>query len=187
MLRYDMTFAKTLGYLARGVRKLRMDNKNPSASNSPGWWKRRGIEIAGWVLVIFGLVVLVLPGPGLLGLVAGLVLLATRYAWAERLLRPVKIKALQLAIRGVQIWPRITGSVLSGFALIAVGIVWGVRPATPRWWPIDQGWWLVGGWGTAITLMVSGAVVLALLVYSFRRFRNPTNMDFSVTDPDPQT
>lgn len=157
---------------------------NTPVPKSHSWWQRRAIEIAGWALVILGLAALILPGPGLLGLVAGLVLLGTRYAWAKRLLRPVKKKALQLAINNVQTWSRMTVSMLGGLALVAVGIVWGVRPGAPSWWPIAERWWLVGGWATAITLIVSGAVVLALLVYSFRRFRNPSREDLHTADQD---
>ena len=87
-------------------------------------WKRWGILGAGWILLILGIAALVLPGPGLLGVAAGLALLASQYSWAKRLLRPVKARALKLAIKGVQTWPRIALSVLSGLALIAVGIVW---------------------------------------------------------------
>ena len=161
-----------------------MAHITPPVPKSSSWWKRRGIEIAGWALMIFGVAALVLPGPGLLGLVAGLVLLSTRYVWAKRLLRPVKARALRLAIKSVQTWPRITVSVFGGVLLIALGIVWGLQPGVPSWWPIAERWWLVGGWATAITLMASGVVVLALLVYSFRRFRDPSSQDRHTADQD---
>ena len=163
-----------------------MAHITPPAPTSSSWWKRRGLEIAGWALVIFGLAALVLPGPGLLGLVAGLVLLSTRYVWAKRLLRPVKARALSLAIKSVQTWPRITVSVLGGLILIALGIVWGLHPGVPSWWPIAERWWLVGGWATAITLIASGVVVLALLVYSFHRFRDPSSIDRETAAQDKQ-
>lgn len=156
----------------------------PTAPKSSPWWKRRSIEIAGWALVILGVIALVLPGPGLLGVVAGLALLSTQYAWAKRLLRPVKVKALQLAIKSVQTWPRITGSAIGGLALIAVGVVWGIQPDVPSWWPLSERWWLVGGWATASTLIVSGVGALALLVYSFRRFRDPSRQDLRAADQD---
>lgn len=132
----------------------------------------------------FGLVALILPGPGLLGLAGGLLLLATRYAWAKRSLRPVKRTALKLAIMNVQSWYRIIPSVFGGFVLIAVGIVWGVGPAVPHLWPLDDRWWLIGGWATASTLIVSGCLVIGLLTYSFRRFRRPTSKDLKTADED---
>jgi hypothetical protein len=147
--------------------------------DSPGvlwpWMKRRALEAAGWLLVAAGLAALVLPGPGLLLLVGGLALLAVRYAWAQRLLRPVKAKAFRVAAHGVQTWPRIVFSVLGGLALIVTGIVWGVGTPVPGWWPIGHRWWLLGGWGTGATLSGSGVFVLALIVYSYRRFRKPTD------------
>lgn len=109
------------------------------------WTKRRALEAAGWLLVAAGLAAMVLPGPGLLLLVGGLALLALRYAWAKRLLRPVKARAFLVAAQGVQTWPRLVFSVLGGLALIMTGIVWGVGTPVPRWWPIAPRWWLLGG------------------------------------------
>jgi hypothetical protein len=61
----------------------------------------------------------------------------------------------------------------SFFALmvVAAGVVWGLDPDEPSWWPVDSKWWLVGGWGTGIVLIVSGIVALGLIVWSFRTFR----------------
>jgi Putative transmembrane protein (PGPGW) len=136
----------------------------------PPWLKRRAIEVAGWLLVAAGVAALVLPGPGLLCLVAGLALLALRYTWAKRLLQPVKAKAFLLASRGVQHWPGILASVLGGLALVGVGIVWGVGTVVPGWWPVADRWWLPGGWGTGVTLTASGGLALGMIVYSFHRF-----------------
>lgn len=52
--------------------------------------KRVGITIVGLALIAAGAVMMVTPGPGLLALVAGLAVLATEYAWAERMLDRVK-------------------------------------------------------------------------------------------------
>jgi len=57
--------------------------------------KRIGVSIAGGVLVIAGLVMLVLPGPGLLVIIAGFAILATEYVWAQRALNYAKRKASQ--------------------------------------------------------------------------------------------
>ena len=45
---------------------------------------------AGGVLLIAGVAMLVLPGPGLLTIAAGLAILATEFAWARRLLDQLK-------------------------------------------------------------------------------------------------
>jgi Putative transmembrane protein (PGPGW) len=48
--------------------------------------------VGGWTLLGVGAALLVLPGPGLLVIAAGLALLATEYEWAARLLHKVKAR-----------------------------------------------------------------------------------------------
>lgn len=57
--------------------------------------KRVAITIAGFCVVLAGVALLVLPGPGILVIVAGLAILATEYVWAQRLLKIAKEKANQ--------------------------------------------------------------------------------------------
>jgi uncharacterized protein (TIGR02611 family) len=45
---------------------------------------------AGGVLLVAGIAMLVLPGPGWLTIAAGLAILATEFAWARRLLDQLK-------------------------------------------------------------------------------------------------
>lgn len=52
--------------------------------------------IVGPILVLVGIALLVLPGPGLLLIAAGITLLGTEYHWARRLVEPIK-KRLQQA------------------------------------------------------------------------------------------
>lgn len=139
----------------------------------PGWVRRAGIEIAGWLLVTLGLAALVLPGPGLLGLAAGLAILSLRYQWAHRLLHPVKAKAFEAAEKGVRTWPRIWASVTGALSIMAAGIVWGMWARAPHWWPYSDTLWLPGGWGTGTSLIISGLLALGLIVYSCRKFRGP--------------
>ncbi len=133
--------------------------------------KRVAVEGLGWVLVVLGIAALVLPGPGLLALFAGVALLATQYEWAERQLEPVKVKALQAASDSVRTWPRIVVSGVGVLWLIALGAYWSTDPPVPGWWPLRDGWWLPGGLATGISLIVSGLIAGALLVYSYRHFR----------------
>jgi Putative transmembrane protein (PGPGW) len=128
------------------------------------------ITVAGWVLVVAGVAALVLPGPGLLLLLAGLVVLSQRYDWAERRVEPVKAKAFALAKAGVDSVPRILLSAAGAAALIAIGIFWWVDPRIPTIGPIGPDLPL-GGWTTGISVIVSGLVAGALLVYSIRRWR----------------
>jgi uncharacterized protein (TIGR02611 family) len=48
--------------------------------------RRLAVTFAGFTLVLAGLVLLVIPGPGLALIVAGLAVLATEYVWAQRAL-----------------------------------------------------------------------------------------------------
>jgi hypothetical protein len=59
--------------------------------------KRMAVAVAGGAVVAAGVAMLVLPGPGLLVIVAGLAILATEFAWAERALDTAKRKAAQAA------------------------------------------------------------------------------------------
>lgn len=134
--------------------------------------RRLALEILGWTLVVLGIAALFLPGPGLLTLFAGMVVLSRQYPWVKKRLDPVKRMAMEGASHGVQSWPRIAMSLLGVAILIGVGVVWGAPPPVPSWWPLNPEWWFVGGWGTGGTLIFSGLVALALLVYSYRRFRD---------------
>jgi uncharacterized protein (TIGR02611 family) len=57
--------------------------------------RRVGISIAGGAVVLAGLAMLVLPGPGVLVIIAGLAILATEYVWAQRAMNYAKRKASQ--------------------------------------------------------------------------------------------
>jgi hypothetical protein len=57
--------------------------------------RRVGVAIAGFILILVGAALLVLPGPGWLLIFAGLAVLATEYVWAQRLLNAAKHKAEQ--------------------------------------------------------------------------------------------
>ena len=129
------------------------------------------LQCAGWTLVLVGLAALVLPGPGLLALFAGMALIATQYEWADRHLDPVEQAALRGAESSVKTWPRVLLAAFGAFLAICLGVFWGLGPAAPSWWPIGDRWWLVGGWGTGASMILSGLIALGLLAYSFVRFR----------------
>ena len=134
--------------------------------------RRIVLEVVGWTLVVAGIAALVLPGPGLLMLAAGLVVLSQEYEWAERRLEPIKVRALRGAAEGVENWIRITMSVTLAVGLIACGVLWIWGPETPpSWWSLPDQLWLPGGAATGVTQIASGLIALALIVYSYRRFR----------------
>ena len=55
--------------------------------------------------------------------------------------------------------------------LIGFGVLWCVQPAAPDWWPMRERWWLIGGWATGVTMIFSGILAAAMIVYSYRHFR----------------
>lgn len=62
--------------------------------------KRIAVTVVGFVVLIAGVVMMVTPGPGLIAILAGLAILATEWAWAERALARAKTRggeALRLA------------------------------------------------------------------------------------------
>lgn len=133
--------------------------------------RRVALEVLGWVLVVAGIAALILPGPGLLLLFAGLAVLSGQYEWAERRLEPVKVAAFKTAADSVQSWPRVIGAVLGAGLITAAGVVWCLQPAAPSWWPVRESFWLLGGWPAGVTLILSGFIALAMIVYSFKKFR----------------
>ena len=163
---------------------------------TPRTTKRWGRLTVGWVLLALGLAALVLPGPGLLMIAAGMAILSQQYLWARRRLAPIRARAMQAAAASVRSWPAITVSVLIALTGVALGIVWAVRPAVPGWWPLAEEWWLPGGWGFGSSMIGSGCLALSLIGFSFWRFRiresrqpdlvrTPPNRAASLSAPTP--
>lgn len=132
--------------------------------------RKAGVTVLGWLLVIVGIAALALPGPGLLLLLSGLVVLSGEYAWAERRTEPVKQKALAAAHAGVATYPRIALSALSALLVIAVGVVWWINPEIPDVGPFGPHLPL-GGWSAGAGIVLSGLVALGLMIYSAVKFR----------------
>jgi hypothetical protein len=133
--------------------------------------KRILVEGLGWLLVLVGIAAIILPGPGLLILFCGMALLATQYEWAERRLEPVRTAAFKGARQSVESRTNIVVTICFALILLAIGVVWGLRPGVPGWWPLKDSWWLIGGWATGATLIFSGCIMLGILVYSYKTFR----------------
>ncbi|HET7672970.1 MAG TPA: PGPGW domain-containing protein [Candidatus Saccharimonadales bacterium] len=54
--------------------------------------KKMAIFIAGSAFLLAGIIMLVTPGPGLVAIIAGLVILSVEFEWAERYLHKAKKK-----------------------------------------------------------------------------------------------
>lgn len=125
--------------------------------------KRFVMTILGFGLLGVGAVMMVLPGPGLLFVVAGLVVLATEYVWARRLLVCARREAKRVQDAAVASRLRTAGSaafagVLGGFGLFMV-ITGEVS------WPfleplLDRAWGPV----TGSLLMLTGVMLLTTTV-----------------------
>jgi len=122
--------------------------------------KRVALSGLGGVLVLVGAALLVLPGPGLLVVLAGLILLSRAIPAVARFVEPVRDRALLGAEASVTSAWRVAGSVLAGLGLVAAGVVWGLEVLP--WLPFT-------GWSTGSSLILSGCVLWALLVWSYRR------------------
>jgi hypothetical protein len=128
------------------------------------------VAVGGWILLLTGIVLFPLPGPGLLLMAAGLALLAQRYDWAARRVDQVRSKALLGAARSVVRTRDAIWSVLATTALTASGALWLWDPPQPDWWVLPHWTWLPGGLWSAVGQIGSGLVTLALVVDSIRRY-----------------
>lgn len=132
--------------------------------------KKIVVAVLGAVLVLAGIAALLLPGPGLLLILAGLIVWATEFEWAAARVDWLRGKALDAAATGVQTWPRIVASTVSALLVIAAGVVWGLDPEFDQVWIVGPGL-PFGGWGTGGVIVAGGVVALVLLGYSLKRFR----------------
>ena len=124
------------------------------------------LTVAGRLLTLTGIVLFPLPGPGLLLIFLGLLLLAEQYDWAARRVQRLRGAALLSAARGVQTPLRAVGSVVSTLLLTASGALWLWEPAQPDWWLLPAWSWLPGGFWTGISQIGSGLVTLVLVLYA---------------------
>lgn len=138
------------------------------------WFARTGSLALGWTLVVLGIFMLVLPGPGLLGMFAGVALLARHYTWAEAVLEPLEKKAVEAASYSVATIPRILVTVLGILWVAAVGVVWLIGPTIPEFsiFNVKFGPELPGaGWVGAVGWWFSDLIAVGILIYSIRRWR----------------
>ena len=140
-----------------------MSSSTRPHAHKPGFGKRVACGVAGSVLVIIGIVLLVLPGPGLLLVLGGLLVLSHGFPAVERYVDPVQDRAMKAAEDSVSSPLRIVFSVGTGLFLLAAGVVWGLNPTFPF------GQLPLGGWATGASLILSGIILLTLLVFSYRR------------------
>jgi hypothetical protein len=136
------------------------------------WFKRTGSEVLGWILVAGGVALVPLPGPGLIVLVAGIALLAPHYEWAQRILHPLRERAVEGGKMSVSSLPRLLGSIAGVLWLIGLGVLWLSSPTFPPFtilgWTVGPK--LPGGNAVGFGLVTSGVIAALLLAYSVKRW-----------------
>jgi uncharacterized membrane protein len=100
--------------------------------------KRSAVTILGIALLAAGLAMMVLPGPGILVIVAGLAVLATEYVWARSLLDKAKNQAEKTQDAAVASKWRTVGTVLFALGMLGLGTVVVATPDVdlPFWSPV---------------------------------------------------
>ena len=143
--------------------------------------KRLLVISAGFTLCGAGLIMLVLPGPGILVIFLGLVVLATEYTWAERALERTRVRAAGASSRLHTTRTARVGVAMSAAALITGGAAVAV---------ILDGHRYIG-----ISLLLGGVGALAILIPATQQLidrprpsasREPSTAD-ATNSPTPPT
>lgn len=124
--------------------------------------KRFAVTLAGFALLAVGAALMVLPGPGILVIVAGLAVLATEYVWARRLLVRARHEAERAQEASVASLARLAGTVLFGFGLFGLGLAMLVARHLdlPFWGPV-----------TGMVLVLTALILLSTTYLTYRSGR----------------
>lgn len=87
---------------------------------------RSTVLVVGAALLILGVVMLVFPGPGWAAIILGLVVLASEFAWVNRVLHPVRRMASKAADAALDPRRRTLTLVVGAVVIVAVAAV--------AWW-----------------------------------------------------
>jgi uncharacterized protein (TIGR02611 family) len=91
---------------------------------------RVGTIVVGFLVLVAGLAMLVLPGQGIITVIIGLTILARELPWAERMLEYAKKKARVDELKDQPLWVK---GVAWGFTVLAVvASVWWMFLADPK-------------------------------------------------------
>ncbi len=121
-----------------------VDRVLPPHLRARAWARRRrsthvmwqaGVLTVGFGLVAAGIAMLVLPGPGWATIILGLIVLASEYTWARRLMDPVKRWARKAADAALD--PRVRRR-----NLIILGLVIVVGAGLATWYVVTFGFTL---------------------------------------------
>ena len=128
--------------------------------------RRIAVTVVGTVILAVGAVLLVAPGPGLLVIVLGLVVLAAEYEWARRNLAAVRARARSAADKAAASRVATASALLFGIGAIGLGGVLVFTDLLP-----------LSGWGTGASVALAGLTVLATTAYSVRELHRARKAD----------
>src|ERR1700712_4217061 len=126
--------------------------------------KKAVVAVLGIALLLIGIALLVLPGPGFLLIAGALALLATQFDWATKPLDYAKDKA-EIGIQEVASskW-RTVFAVLCALVLVAIGIA-DLAGVDVPW--VNR--------ISAVLLILSGLFLVGTMLYAIRRARQPSD------------
>ncbi|MEO3844889.1 TIGR02611 family protein [Streptomyces sp. CNZ287] len=85
-----------------------------------------GVFIVGLAIVIGGIILLPLPGPGWLVIFAGMAVWATEFVWAQIILHWTKRKVTEAAQRALDPKVRRRNAILTAIGLVICGVLLGI-------------------------------------------------------------
>jgi cation:H+ antiporter len=120
--------------------------------------RRVAVTITGAALLGLGAVLLVAPGPGLIVIALGLLVLGTEYEWARRRAHSTLHRAQRAADAAAARPAMLAGSATFAAGLVVLGVALAVSDSLPG-----------SGLASGLSLVVSGIAIAATLVWSVRR------------------
>lgn len=118
-----------------GTDEARSDQERGLGSRAPEFIKARrvlhmswqvGVFIIGLAVVVTGIIMLPLPGPGWVVIFGGMAIWATEFVWAQLVLRWTKRKVTEAAQRALDPKVRRRNIILTSIGLVIVGVLVGV-------------------------------------------------------------
>ncbi|GAB2854657.1 TIGR02611 family protein [Streptomyces deserti] len=85
-----------------------------------------GIFVIGLAVVVIGVIMLPLPGPGWVVIFGGMAIWATEFVWAQLVLRWTKRKVTEAAQRALDPKVRRRNIILTSVGLVIVGVLVGI-------------------------------------------------------------
>jgi len=110
------------------------DSRQPWNQRFRGWFRRHWLLDTAWRITVFvvgvsvmclGIVLLVLPGPGWAMVALGLLILASEYVWAQRLLAPLRSRLQAAKVKAQQPQYRTQVRAVSAALVVLVGVAAG--------------------------------------------------------------